>query len=160
MKNYRLPYLITLAIIMTLSACGSTEKESVTNENLDLVTAYLGVKDALVKTDAILAGEAASKMAEQLGNNQDEMLAKLKADALAIVKSGDVAQQRESFNTMSQNMYNYVKQNSGENLGLYKQFCPMAFNDTGAFWLASEKEINNPYFGSKMLRCGVVKETL
>lgn len=160
MKNNRLPYLITLAIIMTLSACSSTENESDANENLDLVTAYLGVKDALVKTDASLAAEAASKMAEQLGDSQNEILAKLKSDALEIAKSDDMEQQRNSFNKLSQTMYNYVKQNNDENLRLYKQFCPMAFNDTGAFWLASEKEINNPYFGNKMLKCGVVKEIL
>ena len=160
MKNYRLPYLIIFAMIMTLSACSSTEKKSASNDNAELIAAYLGVKNALVKTDAKLAGEDASKMAKQIGDSQDEMLVKLKADALAIANTDDVAKQREKFNTMSQNIYNYVKQIGGEKQGLYKQYCPMAFNDTGAFWLSAEKEVNNPYFGSMMLHCGVVKEEI
>ena len=160
MKNYRLPYLIIFAMIMTLSACSSTEKKSASNDNAELIAAYLGVKNALVKTDAKLAGEDASKMARQIGDSQDEMLVKLKADALAIANTDDVAKQREKFNTMSQNIYNYVKQIGGEKQGLYKQYCPMAFNDTGAFWLSAEKEVNNPYFGSMMLHCGVVKEEI
>ncbi|NQU67114.1 MAG: efflux RND transporter periplasmic adaptor subunit [Candidatus Marinimicrobia bacterium] len=36
-------------------------------------------------------------------------------------------------------------------------FCPMAFDFKGAYWLQTGKEINNPYFGSKMLRCGEIR---
>ncbi|MCH8823412.1 MAG: efflux RND transporter periplasmic adaptor subunit [Planctomycetes bacterium] len=39
----------------------------------------------------------------------------------------------------------------------YQTYCPMAFDDKGATWLAQKSEINNPYFGSMMLRCGEVK---
>ncbi|MFT4674108.1 MAG: hypothetical protein ACI9R6_001009, partial [Saprospiraceae bacterium] len=28
------------------------------------------------------------------------------------------------------------------------------FNNTGGYWLSNSKEIRNPYFGSKMLKCG------
>lgn len=34
--------------------------------------------------------------------------------------------------------------------------CPMAFDFKGASWLQLGDEINNPYFGSEMLRCGDV----
>ncbi|MBI4471193.1 MAG: DUF3347 domain-containing protein, partial [Acidobacteria bacterium] len=37
---------------------------------------------------------------------------------------------------------------------LYQGFCPMAFNNAGARWLQARPEVANPYFGSKMLRCG------
>ena len=43
---------------------------------------------------------------------------------------------------------------------VYYQFCPMAFNEKGAFWLSTTKEISNPYFGDQMLTCGEIKETL
>lgn len=39
---------------------------------------------------------------------------------------------------------------------VYKHYCPMAFNDTGATWLDTSETINNPYFGEEMLRCGEV----
>jgi len=32
--------------------------------------------------------------------------------------------------------------------------------NTGAEWLSSAKEIRNPYFGDKMMSCGVVKTTI
>ena len=43
---------------------------------------------------------------------------------------------------------------------VYVQHCPMADNHKGADWLSKEKNIKNPYFGSAMLACGEVKETI
>ncbi|MFW5959926.1 MAG: efflux RND transporter periplasmic adaptor subunit, partial [Chitinivibrionales bacterium] len=37
-------------------------------------------------------------------------------------------------------------------------FCPMAFNNQGAYWLQEDREIKNPYFGESMLGCGEIKE--
>lgn len=37
-------------------------------------------------------------------------------------------------------------------------FCPMAFDDAGAEWIQrGGAEINNPYFGASMLRCGEIR---
>jgi hypothetical protein len=43
---------------------------------------------------------------------------------------------------------------------LFVEYCPMANNNEGGFWLSNEKEIKNPYFGDMMLKCGSVKETI
>jgi Cu(I)/Ag(I) efflux system membrane fusion protein len=43
---------------------------------------------------------------------------------------------------------------------LYENFCPMAFGNQGATWIAGSDQINNPYFGSMMLRCGEVRRQL
>jgi hypothetical protein len=48
----------------------------------------------------------------------------------------------------------------GYNQTLYKQFCPMYDNGNGGYWLSLSKDIENPLFGSKMLKCGSVKETI
>ena len=36
--------------------------------------------------------------------------------------------------------------------------CPMAFDNKGADWLQRGTQINNPYFGDQMLRCGEIRE--
>lgn len=48
----------------------------------------------------------------------------------------------------------------GTSTTLYKQYCPMALNDKGAYWLSAQSDIKNPYFGDAMLTCGEVQETL
>jgi len=42
----------------------------------------------------------------------------------------------------------------------FYDYCPMAFNNEGAYWLSDQAAIRNPYFGDAMLTCGTVKETL
>ncbi|MFO7923176.1 MAG: efflux RND transporter periplasmic adaptor subunit [Bacteroidales bacterium] len=42
----------------------------------------------------------------------------------------------------------------------YVAYCPMVDGDRGAYWLSEFENIINPYFGSMMLRCGEVRETL
>jgi Cu(I)/Ag(I) efflux system membrane fusion protein len=36
-------------------------------------------------------------------------------------------------------------------------YCPMAFDNAGAEWLQRGTQINNPYFGDSMLRCGEIR---
>jgi len=36
-------------------------------------------------------------------------------------------------------------------------YCPMAFDNAGAEWLQRGTQINNPYFGASMLRCGEIR---
>jgi len=42
----------------------------------------------------------------------------------------------------------------------YEVFCAMAFNNKGASWMQNHNTVENPYFGSQMLRCGEVKKIL
>jgi Cu(I)/Ag(I) efflux system membrane fusion protein len=70
-------------------------------------------------------------------------------------------QGRLAFDTLSQKLtqgvrvFGVVSEES-----VYLVHCPMAFDFRGADWLQSSSEIRNPYFGSEMLECGSVKETL
>jgi hypothetical protein len=43
---------------------------------------------------------------------------------------------------------------------MFVQYCPMANEGEGGYWLSSETEIRNPYYGDEMLNCGEVKETI
>jgi Cu(I)/Ag(I) efflux system membrane fusion protein len=36
----------------------------------------------------------------------------------------------------------------------------MANEGKGGYWLSSQEEIMNPYYGDDMLHCGEVKETI
>jgi hypothetical protein len=43
---------------------------------------------------------------------------------------------------------------------IFVQYCPMANDGDGGYWMASSNEIRNPYYGDEMLNCGEVKEEL
>lgn len=147
----KLMLTVGLAFIFTVGAQAQSKT---------VLSTYLEVKDALVQTNSKNASLAASEMVKILEGKTDELSKELLADASAISKSSEMKLQRKHFDALSQNMYEYVKKTGEKERTVYKQFCPMAFNNTGAFWLAAEKEINNPYFGDMMLHCGSVKEEL
>lgn len=142
--------MMLMALSFLMVACGSSEKKE---GEVNLVEKYLAVKDALVSTDAAKAQKAAKAFLEV--NTNETLTPALEA----MVSTSDVAVQRAAFETLSMNMYSMVKAD-GTATPLYKQYCPMAFNNKGAYWLAAEQEVNNPYFGDRMLHCGSVQEVL
>ncbi|WP_020528089.1 DUF3347 domain-containing protein [Flexithrix dorotheae] len=118
-----------------------------------MLETYYFLKDALVATDADIAKKAAKLLAEK---SEGE----IKSAAEKIISSEDVETQRAEFENISKELFEKVK-NEGENSEeVYQQYCPMAFDNKGAFWLSKKEEVKNPYFGDKMLNCGYVKETL
>ncbi|MBT1690384.1 DUF3347 domain-containing protein [Dawidia soli] len=68
--------------------------------------------------------------------------------------------QRKAFAGLTQSLYQAIKAYGLGNTTAYYEFCPMAFNNEGGFWLSDSKTIRNPYFGDKMLTCGEVREAL
>jgi hypothetical protein len=137
-----------------------TSQSSVSKEDAQkILSNYLKIKNALVKTD----GEAASSTAKNmlgLLTSKDELVGKIKIDIEHIIDTNDPSKQRDHFNTLSDNVYDLIKSTSANERAIYRQFCPMAMNNKGAYWLSAEKEVNNPYFGDMMLHCGSVKEEL
>lgn len=129
----------------------ATSVEFKDNKDKDVFQAYLNLKDALVSTDPAMASAEASKLMTAFANVGVEDNA-LKA-AQNIVESSDVEAQRTAFVAVT-TAVEALMEDAVANGTIYKQYCPMAFNNTGAAWLSDSNEIYNPYFGSKMLKCG------
>ncbi|BDD12939.1 hypothetical protein FUAX_53710 (plasmid) [Fulvitalea axinellae] len=119
---------------------------------------YLKVKDALVKSDAKLAGAEAKKMQQYVSQNEAKN-AKLNKAVKALTGATNLNAQRKAFSELSAVVYDIKKGKSGRQT-IYRQYCSMAFNNTGGYWLSAEKQVNNPYFGDRMLHCGRVTEEL
>ncbi len=133
---------------------------------------YVSMKDAFVATDAAQVKAAAAKTQESL-KKVDMMLLTgvahndwmtysrgLEASLMEIQASDDIEAQRASFSKLSDNMYKSIKAYGLGGVKAYYEFCPMAFNNEGGYWLSDVAEIRNPYFGDKMLKCGSVQEKL
>ena len=138
-----------------------------------VLSAYYALKDALVADNAKLAAEKGKAMKTALRsietkdwtakqrNAYDEVSKKLETDAEHIGdNAGKIDHQREHFITLSNNMTTVVKSLKINGETAYSQFCPMANNGKGAYWLSKEDKVKNPYYGKSMLTCGIVKETL
>jgi Cu(I)/Ag(I) efflux system membrane fusion protein len=133
--------------------------------------AYLPLKDALIETNAKTAKEKAQPLLAAI-NNVDMKEVKGEAhmewmkdlDVLMktteyITQESDVGKIRGALSPLSDQLYQTILKFEVETGG-YRQYCPMAFNNTGGFWLSDSDKVLNPYFGDVMLTCGNVEEEL
>ena len=133
---------------------------------------YTALKDAFVDSDpdkvrseAASTSQAVGQVDMKLltGKAHDEWMAHLNPISNALKEIGnssDLESQREAFSALSDNLYKSIKAFGLGGKEAFYEFCPMAFNNEGAYWLSDSEQIRNPYFGDKMLNCGVVKEKL
>ncbi|MEZ4855791.1 MAG: DUF3347 domain-containing protein [Gelidibacter sp.] len=133
-----------------------------------IVADYMALKDALVATNKDEAAKAGKQLEASLKSfdisgytakqqvELKDIIDDAKEHAEHISKS-EIDHQREHFKTLSKDIIDLVAI-TGTETTLYQQFCPMY--DKGSAWLSKEKEIKNPYYGSKMLSCGKVQKEI
>lgn len=177
MKKSIITLTATIAILFSANniQANTTNSEvtaiEITDAQLQSVyDAYFTVKDALIKSDSKLTSAKAAALLtaitaitavkmDKLKSNEHtvwmKVVKKLTADAKSISSTTDLKKQRETFKSLSKSTYDLIKVSSPEQ-PIYKQYCPMADAD----WLSKEKAVKNPYYGSSMLTCGNVVETI
>ncbi len=114
--------------------------------------------------------ESAKKKIEALNTTFDDMSKtpacksgtwdRLTQAMTQIQSAKSIGEVREYFKPFSQELIALVRGLDVFDETIYVQFCPMADDNKGAYWLSLQEEIRNPYFGDKMLICGLVKEEI
>lgn len=90
-----------------------------------------------------------------------EQSGKIKTSLEQIKESDKIDTVREVFDKLSNEIIALVETfGLSENHVLYKFHCPMAFNNKGADWLQDNNDLNNPYFGAAMPKCGELTEVI
>lgn len=180
-------FVITLAAVTMFAACGNTQKPADADAHaghnhaageghgapVEQATASVSLKDDKLNavyqhyihlTTALVNGDMAeakiAAAAIELGSKELTNGSVLTALAGKIAAAADIEVQRTLLSDLSNDFIARVK-SSGLSAGeLYVEYCPMAMNDKGAYWLSNVKDIKNPYYGESMLTCGEVKETI
>lgn len=153
-----------VAILATAFVQTSIAQENATRAQAQLsslLNSYYDIKDALVSGNANKTSISAEQFIKRANGIDYKVITEGNIHALlkgagAISDTKDIKKQREKFATLSANMVTLAK---GVKLGaepIYEVFCPMK----KASWLSASKAINNPYYGSAMLTCGKVVETI
>ena len=132
-----------------------------------LIASYLVIKDALVADNSKAAASEAAQFLSIItkleGSEMEEVehqmleasAPKMKQHAQQMIQ-GELPQQREELEILTDEMIAMIEI-SGSSITLYQQYCPMYKGNEGGIWLSDVKEIRNPLFGSKMLKCGIVQ---
>jgi Cu(I)/Ag(I) efflux system membrane fusion protein len=167
-------YLITLiALFLSVSNMQAQEKKEHSHDaHLSaLISEYMSFKNALVTDDFEKAQKHILNFTKEVKSNNEmnehkehqEMHASHHSKMLAAVEVASSAKNiedlRNSLEGITLELVKAVENQGYDKSALYVQFCPMANNGKGAKWMSDKEEIQNPYFGKKMHKCGAtVKE--
>lgn len=146
------------------------DSDTQNSQSKQVLADYMSLKDALVATDEKAAANAGKKLENTLKNfkvdsytseDQKELkeIIETATEHAEHISRSDIAHQREHFQMLTKDITDMVTITGTANT-LYQQFCPMYAGNKGGAWLSMEKEIRNPYFGDKMMKCGKVQKEI
>lgn len=156
--------------MMNRPAQGSGVSSKFREQLSGVLSAYYAVKNALVASDKDKAADGATAVLqamkavnhqpqnEEADKTWKEIKKKTETAARALEKAKTLDEQRKAFEELSDALIEAVEKFGISTGKAWKAYCPMAFDDAGAYWLSEFEEIKNPYFGASMLRCGLNKE--
>lgn len=126
-----------------------------------LLPLYYNIKDALVSGDAKLAASKSQEFVKAVNNTDTKVINETSKKGLLehagkLAKSKDIKSEREHFAGLSTSMIALAKASKLSAEPVYQMYCPMKKSN----WLSSEKAVKNPYYGSAMLTCGNIVETI
>jgi len=137
-----------------------------------IIDKYLKVKKGLANDDGSEAASGGKEMFDAISKVDKSLLTaeqkKLYDDIEDDLKehaehigenAGKIEHQREHFSMMSEDIYDLAKA-FGSGIPLYHIHCSMYNEGKGAMWLSESNQIKNPYYGSKMIKCGDVMEKI
>lgn len=135
----------------------------------EAVEAYIRGKDALVESDldaAVTEFAVFVEILNEIGEHDlsgdghvawMESWSALTDTATELIGAGDIDEARSSFRILSDELIAAVEMFGIDGV-IYRQYCPMAFDDEGAYWISDEEQIQNPYLPETMPGCGEVIE--
>jgi Cu(I)/Ag(I) efflux system membrane fusion protein len=142
------------------------------NQLKSVFNEYLKLKDILVKDDSKSVVAESKKLLDNISKVEMKLLKsdethnhwmslekEIKMATVSISETSNLKEQRNHFKNLSTYLTNAIEV-FGINEKVYYQFCPMANNNKGAYWLSKEKKVINPYFGNAMLTCGEIKQVI
>ena len=116
---------------------------------------YIKLKDAFVKEDSNNVIIESKRLLDKLSKVEMKLVTdkeaqkhwmslekEIKIAATSILNTAKIKRQRNNFKSLSLGLKNAIEV-FGINEKVYHQFCPMADNNNGAFWLSKEKKVIN-----------------
>lgn len=157
------PLIYSFLLSILLFSCSSEKIER--NDDVQFLDRYIQLSESLFKNNGRKTSFQAKKAVADLESIVKEMKEKGEESGndkmneiidlfKKVSESKDISEQRSIFKDLSEHAKMAAER---VNKTLYLQYCPMAFDDTGAEWISDQKKIQNPYFGPEMPECGTTK---
>jgi Cu(I)/Ag(I) efflux system membrane fusion protein len=138
-----------------------------------LYDAYFEIQMALASDDLVSATKAYSAVKQRIGEVDMSLFdgdshqfwmtlsERIARHADSGIDADNIEISRDAFFHLSNSVIELHRRFSHSGTqDYYLTYCPMARENSGAFWLQTVDTIYNSYFGASMLRCGEIRDTI
>ncbi|MBN1464161.1 efflux RND transporter periplasmic adaptor subunit [candidate division KSB1 bacterium] len=153
-----------------LSPVSAVQKTAVSkdfsNSLVDIFLAYFDIQHALAYDQSERLPESATRLLQKLKkvninssasqpSQWQSLAASIEKATAGLVASTDIDNARVEFQKLSDALILTLTTFGVPDISpIIHYHCPMAFNNKGADWLSQKEQVENPYFGAAMFRCG------
>ena len=153
MKTISTTLAATVGLLFA-TATRATENPALMQPVKSVYDHYLKIQTSLAKDSVKGVDEEAGAIVKAVEGDSMKMLpADVAKQARTLSEAKDLKTARAAFKPLSDSLIKYLGDHKAK--GAYVElYCPMA----KAGWLQADRNVKNPYMGSGMLTCGVIKE--
>lgn len=132
-----------------------------------LLPLYMNLNESFVQTDIEKVKSNSKVLSKHIKNkilNKDgiktsayeKKIASIYKLANQIASESDIEKSRSNYSSISVLLIDLISSTNSYDKNIYVFKCPMATVGDSAVWMSYEKQVQNPYYGDKMLKCGFV----
>lgn len=151
-------YLFASFIVLLAGCQGSSQQKSAISAEAKVINplldSYIAIQKVLANDKIDQLSQLAAQLLSAVEGKQDKPgIADIVAGAGRLATQ-DIETARLAFKKISTGIIAYLVATPQEQVNYQLVYCPMAFDNTGAYWVQEPGEIVNPYHGLMMLHCG------
>ena len=141
-----------------------------------LLQTYFSLKDAFINADTVKVNSAANLLVQysdslninELKGDSSGMIREtanyfastISGSAKVLTGQNNIDDKLREFNMITDAMWGLTRTVKYEGQKVYYQFCPLAFDNTGGYWLSDKIDSDNPYVSDKAKGCSQVNDSL
>ncbi|HSB71588.1 MAG TPA: hypothetical protein VLT62_19855 [Candidatus Methylomirabilis sp.] len=145
-----LPFFM-ISLLWSALTAGAAENGLLKEPAKAVLENYEKIQRALAADSMTGVPESARTIAKAIRDDNGKRLPlSVAAEAEKLAGAQDLRTARRAFKPLSTSLIGWLADNRVESTGYLETYCPMA----DASWLQKDEQINNPYYGKRMLHCG------
>lgn len=141
-----------------------------------LLQSYFSLKDEFINADTVMVNTAAVQLiqhADSLNINElkgdssgmiretaNYFASTISGSAKTLTAENKIDDKLREFNMITDALWGLTRTVKYDGQKIYYQFCPLAFDNTGGYWLSDKIDSGNPYVGDKEKGCNQVNDSL
>ena len=152
MEKVKFILLTATVVLLGNGGVGAADPAALPGPVKSVYSDYLKIQAQLANDSLTGVAEYATAIENAVEGDAKALPTAVASEAEALAKASDLRSARAAFKPLSDSLIEYLADHKSKE-AYVQVYCPMA----RAYWLQSDRNVHNPYFGQAMATCGEIK---